>query len=110
MTDKSLKNIEEYTRKHCQHKIFLEDYAHYVIAVKKSALLQDFQEAKYQLHYVTLLEPPKMYRTLISCVTLFSGVTSYFRLEDILGIVRDNYLPEWAVQNREELDMLLKYD
>lgn len=107
MIGKSVNSVTEYTRKHCKHKLYDEDYVKKVVAVKKKSLVLEFQEPKFQLQFVTLTKPPKIFAGMVACVSLYSGNVCYFRGEDILGIVHENYLPEWAVQNREELTMLL---
>ncbi len=99
--------IQEYTRKHCKHKIYWEDYILKAIAVKKTSLILDFQEPIYQLYVVTTTRPPQELTGFICCVSLNSGHECYFRPEDILGIVFESYLPEWAMQNRDELIMLI---
>ncbi len=101
-------NIQEYTRKHCQHKICVDDYVKKLVAVKKNSLVMEYQAPEYQLQFATGNTPPDIFHEMIECISVYSGSVSYFRMVDVLGVVLPRYLPEWAEQNLDELKMLLE--
>lgn len=100
----------EYTLKHCRTNVCCDSFANKVVIVKIDALEKECGYPEYQFQYVAFHKPPSVFGHLIRCFTLYSGVESYFKPDDIVGIVLQKYIPTWGFESLKKIIVTLEKD
>lgn len=85
-------------RKECYPNDYNESIKGKVIAVRADVLLPEYQRADRQIHLVTggFGAEANARGRAVYCVNIHTGKETRFNREDIQGVIRSEYLPEWV--------------
>ena len=90
-----------FEKKHCTNE---GDYEGKVLALKPSVLKHEYQSPDYQLFYATSgfgCDPSKI-GTAVYGYFLKDDEHTNFRRQDFIGVVDEEYLPDWAKEKLEQ--------
>ena len=90
-----------YDKSHCTDESYYENK---VLVFKPSVLADEYKTADFQLFYATTgfgCDPTKM-GTSVSGYFLKDDEFCSFRRSDFIGVIDEQYLPQWAVEKLQE--------
>ncbi len=92
---------ELFTSEHCHPHSYAESIENRVIAIKASALSPEYRRGDMQLVFATHGNGTKANArgSAVYCHHLNSGEHTRFERHDVLGIVRDECIPDWAKES-----------
>ena len=95
-------NLKIFDKSHCADDKFYEDK---VLVLKPSALKDEYKTPDFQLFYAKSgfgCNPTKM-GTSVSGIFLMDDEYAHFRRGDFLGVIKEEYLPEWAKEKIQSM-------
>ncbi len=97
--------LKVFTPEHCCPNDYAESIEGKVVAIRLSSLRPEYRRADHQIMLVTggfgsygNARGRAVYNT-----NLYSGKESRWNREDVLGVVKEEFLPDWAKQKLEEI-------
>ena len=100
---KEFESLNLYTSEHCDKEI--NDYTDQIVILSHKHLKEEYWSPENQLWLATGgfgCEPDKIGRAVYS-TCLIDGDTARWDRHQILGVIRDEYIPTWAREKLEEM-------
>lgn len=104
-TREAWKELNLFDNSHCEREKGELDYTNQVVVLSPFTLKDDYKTPDYQLFLATGgfgCSPTAGGRKVFGSF-LKDGETAQFQRSDFIGVIKEEYLPEWAVEKLQEL-------